>query len=137
MLEEPGVESYIINNTCFEKFLRPKKQIQLDETFIFDVEDKRDNVLHIISKMRESPHVGGWKDTTVNTISDVSYISNYENNTTTYMLKGFQPFDYVSNSRRKIKNQFVTDNTSFAAIRNDIIEPITNYMLKKLLNQLV
>lgn len=48
------------------------------------------------------------------------------------MLKGFQLFDYISNSRRKISHQFVTDNRCFSAIRNDIIEHITNYMLRRL-----
>lgn len=48
------------------------------------------------------------------------------------MLKGFQLFDYVSNSRRKISHQFGTDNRSFAAIRNDILEHIKNYVLKRL-----
>ena len=110
---------------------RFQKQIQSDETLIFDVEEKRDSVIHIISKMKESPLVGGWEDTIINT-TDVSYTSNDGKDTTTYMLKGFQLFDYVSNSRRKISHQFVTDNRCFSAIRNDIIEHITNYMLRRL-----
>ncbi|CAI6356382.1 unnamed protein product [Macrosiphum euphorbiae] len=48
------------------------------------------------------------------------------------MLQGFQLFDYVSNSRRKISHQFVTDNGSFAAIRNDFLEHINNYVLNRL-----
>ncbi|KAL4098743.1 hypothetical protein QTP88_023285 [Uroleucon formosanum] len=110
---------------------RFQKQIQSDETLIFDVEDKRDGVIHIISQMKESPLVGGWEDTIINT-TDVSYISNNEKDITTYMLKEFQLFDYVSNSRRKISHQFVIDNRSFAAIRNDILEHINNYVLKRL-----
>jgi len=82
---------------------RFQKQIQSDETLIFDVEDKRDGVIHIISQMKESPLVGNWGDTIIN-ITDISYISNNEKDTTTFMLKGFQLFDYVSNSRRKISH---------------------------------
>lgn len=48
------------------------------------------------------------------------------------MLKGCQLFGNVSNSRKKINHQFVTDNRSFATIRNDIIEHIANYMLKRI-----
>jgi len=110
---------------------RFQKQIQSDETLIFDVEDKRDSVIHIISTMKEPLLVGGWEDTIINT-TNVSYISNIEKDTTKCMLKGFQLFDYVSNSRRKINHQYVTDNRSFAAIRNDILEHINNYMLKRL-----
>jgi len=66
---------------------RFQKQIQSDKTLIFDVEDKRDSVIHIISTMKESPLVAGWEDTIINT-TDVSYISNSEKDTTTFMLKG-------------------------------------------------
>ncbi|KAL4104034.1 hypothetical protein QTP88_019347 [Uroleucon formosanum] len=73
---------------------RFQKQIQSDETLIFDVEDKSDGAIHIISLMKESPLVRDWEDTIINT-TDGSYISNNEKDTTTYMLKGFQLFDYV------------------------------------------
>lgn len=62
---------------------RFQKQIQSDETLIFDVEEKRDSVIHIISKMKESPLVGGWEDTIINT-TDVSYTFNDGKDTTTY-----------------------------------------------------
>jgi len=109
---------------------RFQKQIQSDDTLIFDMEDKRGSVKHIISTIKESPLVGGWENTIINT-TNVSYIS-YTEKDTTFMLKGFQLFDYVSNSRRKISHQYLTDNRSFVAIRNDILEHINNYMLKRL-----
>lgn len=62
---------------------RFQKQIQSDETLFFDVEDKRDGVIHIISQMKESPLVGDWEDTIINT-TDMSYISNNEEDKTTY-----------------------------------------------------
>lgn len=98
---------------------RFQKQMQSDDTLIFDVEDKRNSVLHLINILKKSPLVGGWEDTMINAIT----VTN-----TTILLKGFQLYDYVSNPRRKTHHQFVTDNRSFIAIRNDILEHINNYI---------
>lgn len=82
-------------------------------------------------KLRESPLIGGWEDTINNTII-VTHTNENNKSATTILLKGFQLYDNILNTRRKTHHMFVTDNRSFTAIRNDILEHINNYIQNRL-----
>lgn len=68
--------------------METEKYSQQIHTFILDVEYKRNNVLHLFNKQRESLLIIGWEDIIT---QNITVTNNNENNTmTTIFLKGFQ-----------------------------------------------
>lgn len=111
-------------------YTRFQKQIQCDDLLIFDVEERRNSLIKNIENFRKAPLVGGWEELiTKEIITEI----NPNSNTSITKLKDIELFDKLNMRRqKKNRNLYVSEDGSFSAIRNDIIEHLLNYVSERL-----
>lgn len=111
-------------------YSRFQLQIQCDDLVIFDVEERRNGLIKNIENLRKAPLVGGWEELI---IKEIITENNQNSNKTIIKLKDIELFD-KSNLRRQKKNRnlYVSEDGSFSAVRNDIIEHLLNYVSERL-----
>lgn len=111
-------------------YTRFQKQIQCDDLLIFDVEERRNGLIKNIENLRNAPLVGGWEELfTKEIITEI----NPNSNKTITKLKDIELFDKSKLGRQKKNhNLYVSEDSSFSAIRNDIIEHLLNYVSERL-----
>jgi len=111
-------------------YSRFQKQIQCDDLLIFDVEERRNGLIKNIENLRKAPLVGGWEELI---IKEIITENNPNSNKTIIKLKDIELFDKSNLGRqKKNRNLYVSEDGSFSAVRNDIIEHLLNYVSERL-----
>jgi len=111
-------------------YSRFKKQIQCDDLLIFDVEERKNGFTKNIENFRKAPLVGGWEELIT---KEIITENNPNSNKTIIKLKDIELFDKSNLGRqKKNRNLYVSEDSSFSAVQNDIIEYLLNYINKRL-----
>lgn len=99
---------------------------------IFDVEERRNGLTKNIENLRKSPLIGGWEELITKEIV-IEHTTDPNSNEKTIKLKDDELFDKSSLGRKKkYRNLYVSEDSSFSAIRNDITEHLLNYLSERL-----
>jgi len=97
---------------------------------IFDVEERRNGLIKNIENLRKAPLVGGWEELI---IKEIITENNQNSNKTIIKLKDIELFDKSNLGRqKKNRNLYISEDGSFSAVRNDIIEHLLNYVIERL-----
>lgn len=101
-------------------FARFQKRLQSDATTLLDMKDAVSNVLCQISELKGKPLIGGWQETLERSVT----VDNGE-----IVLKGIQLSEHTR--RRVNHHSLVSDKRDFEAVRNEIVESISEFLRQR------